>query len=95
MPVRTLLLKWLGQEPTAGPKRPRIRGKTDLVLKSLLAIHESITDADAMQGYEGLPEQVEEIYWEIWSLLERNPGLKQPEEVLEEWMEDYATKHLP
>lgn len=95
MSVRTLLLKWLGQEPTSGPKRPRIRGKTDLVLKSLLAIHESITDADAMQGYEGLPEQVEEIYWEIWSLLERNPDLKQSEEVLGEWMEDYATKHLP
>ena len=85
----------MGIGPTPRPIRPKIKGKTDLVLKSLLAIHESITDADAMQGYEGLPEQVEEIYWEIWSLLERNPDLKQPEELLEEWMEDYATKHLP
>ena len=64
------------------------------MLKSLLAIHESTTDLDAMQGYEGLPEQVEEIYCEIWSLLERKPDLRDPEEVLEEWMEDYATKHL-
>ena len=74
--------------------RPKIKGKTELVLKSLLAIHENITDLGAMQGYEGLPEQVEEIYWEVLSLLERKPDLRHPEEVLEEWMEDYATNHL-
>ena len=94
MPVRMLLRKWMGIGPTSGPIRPKIKGKTELVLKSLLAIHENITDIGAMQGYEGLPEQVEEIYWEIWSLLERKPDLRHPEEVLEEWMEDYATNHL-
>ena len=47
-----------------------------------------------MQGYEGLPEKVEEIYWEVWSLLERKPDLRHPEEVLDAWMEDYALNHL-
>ena len=89
-----LLRKWMGIGPTSGPIRPKFKGKTELVLKSLLAIHENITDLGAMQGYEGLPEQVEEIYWEVWSLLERKPDLRHPEEVLEEGMEDYATNHL-
>ena len=65
-----------------------LRGKTSLVLQSLLAIHESIEDSDAMQGYEGLPLQVEQIYWEVWGVLARNPSLTKPEEVVEQWMED-------
>ena len=65
-----------------------LRGKTSLVLQSLLAIHESIEDSDAMQGYEGLPLQVEQIYWEVWGVLSRNPSLTKPEEVVEQWMED-------
>ena len=65
-----------------------LRGKASLVLQSLLSIHESIEDSDAMQGYEGLPLQVEQIYWEVWGVLARNPYLTKPEEVVEQWMED-------
>jgi len=65
-----------------------LKGKASLVLQSLLAIHESIEDSDAMQGYEGLPLQVEQIYWEVWGVLARNPSLTKPEEVVEQWMED-------
>ena len=65
-----------------------LRGKASLVLQSLLAIHESIEDSDAMQGYEGLPLQVEQIYWEVWGVLARNPSLTKSEEVVEQWMED-------
>ena len=65
-----------------------LRGKASLVLQSLLSIHESIEDSDAMQGYEGLPLQVEQIYWEVWGVLARNPSLTKPEEVVEQWMED-------
>ena len=65
-----------------------LRGKASLVLQSLLSIHESIEDSDAMQGYEGLPLQVEQIYWEVWGVLARNPSLTRAEEVVEQWMED-------
>jgi len=65
-----------------------LRGKTGLVLQSLLHIHESIEDSQAMQGYEGLPLQVEQIYWEVWGVLARNPDLTNAEEVLDQWMED-------
>ena len=65
-----------------------LRGKASLVLQSLLSIHESIEDSDSMQGYEGLPLQVEQIYWEVWGVLARNPSLTKPEEVVEQWMED-------
>jgi len=68
-----------------------LRGKTTLVLQSLLHIHESIVDAEAMQGYEGLPLQVEKIYWEVWGVLARNPGLTTSEEVLEVWIDEYAS----
>jgi len=67
-----------------------LRGKTGLVLQSLLHIHESIEDAEAMQGYEGLPLQVEKIYWEVWGVLAKNPDLTTPDEVLEIWIDEYA-----
>lgn len=48
-----------------------------------------------MQGYEGLPLQVEQIYWEVWGVLARNPDLTNAEEVLDQWMEDCIEgKHL-
>ena len=62
------------------------------MLRSLLAIHESIEDSETIQGYEGLPVQVEEIYWEVWGVLARNPSLKISEEVVEQWMEDCLGK---
>jgi hypothetical protein len=57
-------------------------------LETLLAIHESIEDSQAMQGYEGLPLQVEQIYWEVWGVLARNPDLTTTEEVMDQWMDD-------
>ena len=49
--------------PTANRTRTRtlsidLQGKTTLVLKALLAIHESIQDSEAWQGYEGTPDQI-------------------------------------
>ncbi|HBU26088.1 MAG TPA: hypothetical protein DEB19_01795, partial [Synechococcales bacterium UBA8138] len=65
---------------------PTIQGKTGLVLKSLLLIHEKISDANPLEGYEGLPLQVEQIYWEIWDLIDEHQDLETPAEVLEQWM---------
>ena len=79
-------------------RMPILKGKTELVLKSLLLINESIKDAEAIQGYEGLPKQIDQIHWEIWDLLFMNQytdkELETPEEVLDVWMEDYALNHL-
>lgn len=98
MALRNLLRRMLRmKEQTPQPSKNQrkdlypvgpLRGKASLVLQSLLSIHESIEDSDAMQGYEGLPLQVEQIYWEVWGVLARNPSLTKPEEVVEQWMED-------
>jgi hypothetical protein len=95
MPVRDFLRRWIIGEPLNNPEPEvvrasanQLRGKTGLVLQSLLLIHESIEDSQAMQGYEGLPLQVEQIYWEVWGVLARNPDLTNAEEVLDQWMED-------
>jgi hypothetical protein len=98
MSLRNLLRRMLRmKEQTPQPSKNQrkdlypvgpLRGKASLVLQSLLSIHESIEDSDAMQGYEGLPLQVEQIYWEVWGVLARNPSLTKPEEVVEQWMED-------
>jgi hypothetical protein len=90
---RMLLMKDQTPQPNKNQRKDLypvgpLRGKASLVLQSLLAIHESIEDSDAMQGYEGLPLQVEQIYWEVWGVLARNPSLTKPEEVVEQWMED-------
>jgi hypothetical protein len=68
--------------------------KTRLVLQSLLGIHDSIVDADAWQGYEGTPDQVERIMREVYGILSKNPGVTDPSKVLDLWMEDYASMHL-
>ena len=90
---RMLLMKDQTPQPSKNQRKDLypvgpLRGKASLVLQSLLAIHESIEDSDAMQGYEGLPLQVEQIYWEVWGVLARNPSLTRAEEVVEQWMED-------
>jgi hypothetical protein len=90
---RMLLMKDQTPKPSKNQRKDLypvgpLKGKASLVLQSLLAIHESIEDSDAMQGYEGLPLQVEQIYWEVWGVLARNPSLTKPEEVVEQWMED-------
>lgn len=102
MPVRDFLRRWIIGEPLNNPEPEvvrasanQLRGKTGLVLQSLLLIHESIEDSQAMQGYEGLPLQVEQIYWEVWGVLARNPDLTNAEEVLDQWMEDcIEVRHL-
>lgn len=95
MPIRNLLRKWIIGEPLNAPEpeqvqraSPQLKGKAGLVLDSLKAIHESIEDSQAMQGYEGTPLQVEQIYWEVWGVLARNPDLTTTEEVMDQWMDD-------
>jgi len=69
-------------------KANELSGKTTLVIKSVLAIHESIEDSDALVGYEGKPLQVEKIYWQVWGILARHKILTTSEEVLETWHEE-------
>ena len=71
-----------------------LQGKTTLMLKALLAIHESIEDSEAWQGYEGKPDQLDEIRNEIYGILVMNPSVTDPNEVQDLWMEDYAQRHL-
>ena len=71
-----------------------LKGKTTLMLKSLLVIHESIEDAEAWQGYEGTPDQLDQIRNEIYGILVMNPSVTTTEEVEDLWMEDYASRHL-
>ena len=65
-----------------------------LMLMALLAIHESIEDSEAWQGYEGKPDQLDEIRDEIYGVLVMNPSVTDPNEVMDLWMEDYAQRHL-
>ena len=69
---------------------PDLKGKTTLVLKSLLAIHESIEDVEAWAGYEGTPNQLDQIRNEIYGILVMNPEVRTTEEVQDLWMDDYA-----
>jgi len=71
-----------------------LKGKTTLMLQSLLRIHESIEDAEAWQGYEGTPDQLDDIRNEIYGILVMNPTVTDPAEVEDLWMEDYASTHL-
>lgn len=71
-----------------------LKGKTTLMLRSLLAIHESIEDAEAWQGYEGTPDQLDDLRSQIYGILVMNPSVTDPNEVEDLWMEDYATAEL-
>ena len=71
-----------------------LKGKTTLMLRSLLAIHQSIEDAEAWQGYEGTPDQLDDLRNQIYGILVMNPSVTDPEEVEDIWMEDYATAEL-
>ena len=82
------------QKRSPVPTSNHLRTKTRLVLQSMLGIHDSIVDADAWQGYEGTPEQIETLMWEVYGILAKNPGVTDAEEVLDLWMEDYAAMHL-
>jgi hypothetical protein len=68
-------------------RKPIFKRKTELVLKSLLLINESIMDAESLQAYEGLAKQIGQIHWEICNLLFMNQytdkELETAEEVLD------------
>ena len=70
------------------------RNQTRLVLASLLLIHDSICDADAWQGYEGTPDQVEKIMWEVYGILTMHPEVEDPQEVHDFWLDEYAVAEL-
>ena len=56
----------------------------------MLRIHSNIIENEALQGYEGLPTQLERIMWECYGILAINPEIKTADEINEEWMERYA-----
>ena len=75
---------------------PDLKGRkqTRLVLASLLLIHDSICDADAWQGYDGTPDQVEKIMWEVYGILTMHPEVEDPQEVHDFWLDEYAVAEL-
>jgi len=85
-------------EPTTEPKGTedlkkrygQLSGKGGLVLHGMLRIHSNIIENEALQGYEGLPTQLERIMWECYGILSINPEIKTADEINEEWMERYA-----
>ena len=87
--------EWRPGDEDKWDRMPILKGKTELVLKSLLLINESIMDAEAIQGYEGLPKQIDQIHWEVWDLLFMNQytdkELETPEEVMDGWMYGWRT----
>ena len=56
----------------------------------MLAIHSNIIENEALQGYEGLPLQLERIMWEVYGILALNPNISTAYQINEEWMERYA-----
>lgn len=75
---------------------PNLKGpdQTRLVLSSLLHIHDSIIDAEALQGYEGTPDQIDKMRWEVYGILAKNPEVTTTQEVHDIWLDDYATAEL-
>ena len=81
----------ISQETTELKKKyGNLSGKGGLVLHGMLRIHSNIMDNEALQGYEGLPLQLERIMWECYGILALNPNIKTADEINEEWMERYA-----
>ena len=71
------------QDPDTRPE-----GKTrPWSLSHCLAIHDSIVDADAWQGYEGTPDQIDKLRWEVYGILAKNPEVTTTEEVHDIWLE--------
>ena len=71
-------------------KYGKLSGKGGLVLHGMLAIHSNIIENEALQGYEGLPLQLERIMWEVYGILALNPNITTADQINEEWMERYA-----
>ena len=86
--------EWRPGDEDKWDRMPILKGKTELVLKSLLLINESIMDAEAIQGYEGLPKKIDQIHWEIWDLLFMNQYAdKELETQRRCWMYGWRTTH--
>ena len=61
---------------------PDLRKKADTTGPRITPlIHDSICDADAWRGYEGTPDQVEKIMWEVYGILTMHPEVEDPQEV--------------
>ena len=74
---------------------PNQQDKTRLVLETLLAVHDSVTDcADAFSGYTGDKEDTLRVLEGLWELLEANPVLTTTEELLEEWQDSLFDPEL-
>ena len=71
-------------------KYGNLSGKGGIVLHGMLAIHSNIINNEALEGYEGLPLQLERLMWECYGIMAKNPNIKTAEEINEKWMEDYA-----
>lgn len=77
---------------------PNLKGTDNagLILESMLLIHKTIIESDAWNGYEGTPDQIEEIMYHCWgilSLLKDNISSITPDIILEKWIKDYEQLH--
>lgn len=68
--------------------------KMGLALKSLIGVIEGIVDSGSMQNWKGSEEQIHQIYQEIKIVMKENPEQITPEEVGDQWMEEYGGMHL-
>ncbi len=89
---RRLHLKHRTQPVT---ETPTPQDKTRLVLETLLAVHDSVTDSpDAFSGYTGDEEDTVRVLQGLWELLRANPELTTPDELLEDWQDSLFDPEL-
>ena len=76
---------------------PDLKGpeNTRLVLASLLHIHDSIVDGDTWEGYEGTPDQVDKLKWEVYGVLAKNPEVTTSQEVYDIWLKGRGMGWIP
>ena len=77
---------------------PNLKGTDNagLILESMLLIHKNIIDSDAWNGYEGTPNQIEEIMYHCWgilSLLKDKISPITPDMILDKWIKDYEEQY--
>ena len=76
---------------------PDLKGpeKTRLVLATLLHIHDSVVDADTWEGYEGTPDQIDKLKWEVYGILAKNPEVTTAQEVYDIWLKGMGMGWVP
>ena len=79
-----MALNWNWWKKNETPDRER----KVLLLETLLAIHESIEDSEALLGYKGVTDLLRKVYWQVEEVMERHPELKDTEELMECWMDE-------